>query len=123
MTIVGPHLSPVAIYTAGEASIDWRKHQLSDAVRFVSEPLDDSAARSCFEIVRSLGLRYGAIDLIETADGTIYFLEVNANGQDGWLEKQLGLPISEHLAQELLAIRKDSLQPSALTVADGAPGA
>jgi glutathione synthase/RimK-type ligase-like ATP-grasp enzyme len=108
VTVVGQRLFPAAIYATGEATVDWRRHQLSDTVRFASEQLDPTTADACLAIVNALDLRYGAIDLIESEDGTIYFLEINANGQYGWLERQLGLPISEQIARELAAIAQEN---------------
>ncbi len=45
---------------------------------------------------------HGAFDFIENEDG-ITFLECNLNGQYLWLEEDLGLPISEAIADELAA--------------------
>jgi glutathione synthase/RimK-type ligase-like ATP-grasp enzyme len=54
-------------------------------------------------LVQKLGLRYAAIDLIETPKGDFVFLEANPNGQYSWLENDLGLPISDAIASELAA--------------------
>jgi glutathione synthase/RimK-type ligase-like ATP-grasp enzyme len=53
-------------------------------------------------LMDSLGLRQGAIDLIETPDGEHVFLEVNPTGEWGMLEAELGLPIGDAIAQALL---------------------
>ena len=53
--------------------------------------------------MRRLGLAYGAIDLIETPEGGHVFLEVNPGGEWGMLEHDLGLPISEAIADALIA--------------------
>jgi MvdC family ATP-grasp ribosomal peptide maturase len=55
------------------------------------------------KLMRRLGLVYGAIDLIETPDGRHIFLEVNPGGEWGMLEHDLGLPISEAIADALLS--------------------
>lgn len=44
---------------------------------------------------------------IEDPDGRIVFLECNPNGQYGWLEEQLGFPISQAIAGELIKIAKN----------------
>ncbi|HVF68520.1 MAG TPA: hypothetical protein VM914_12700 [Pyrinomonadaceae bacterium] len=54
------------------------------------------------KLMSRLGLDYGAIDLIETPDGRHVFLEVNPGGEWGMLEHDLGLPISEAIAEALL---------------------
>ena len=55
-----------------------------------------------FDLMEELGLRFGAVDLIRRPDGGHVFLEINPTGEWGMLEKDLGLPISEALAEELL---------------------
>ena len=55
------------------------------------------------KLMRRLGLDYGAIDLIETPEGRHVFLEVNPGGEWGMLEHDLGLPISEAIADALLS--------------------
>ena len=51
----------------------------------------------CIELVKELGLGFGAIDLVVTPENEYYFLEVNPNGQWAWVEFDTGLPISEAL--------------------------
>jgi len=54
--------------------------------------------------VQELGLRYGAIDLIVTPQDEWVFLESNCNGQWLWLEKLVGLSISDALASLLVKL-------------------
>jgi glutathione synthase/RimK-type ligase-like ATP-grasp enzyme len=49
-----------------------------------------------------LGLAYGAIDVIRTPDGNHVFLEVNPIGEWGMLQRDLGLPIADAIADALL---------------------
>lgn len=104
VTVVGSSVFPVAIY-APEGRVDWRKDQLRGDARFVLEEIDSSVKSSLIDLVDRLGLGYAAIDLIETANGELVFLEANANGQYSWLEDELGLPISEAIARALGASR------------------
>ena len=53
--------------------------------------------------MNQLGLRYGAIDLIQQPNGEYVFLEVNPSGEWGMLERDLGLPIADAIAQALLS--------------------
>jgi glutathione synthase/RimK-type ligase-like ATP-grasp enzyme len=55
----------------------------------------------CAELVASLGLEFGAIDLLLEPDGRYWFCEINPNGEWGWLQNS-GLPIAEALASRLL---------------------
>lgn len=106
ITAVGDEFFDAAIYTDESAKDDWRKHQATDAVTFKSETFPEAEKEKCRAYLNTYGLRYGAFDFIESPDGTITFLECNPNGQYGWLETQLGLPISRALANELITIAK-----------------
>lgn len=105
VTVVGGRVFAAAIYTTDQSRDDWRKHRLDRAlVRFEAETLPSRLASRCVTLLRKLGLRFGAFDLIERPDGGFVFLEVNVNGQYQWLVDDLGLPISEAIADELSAI-------------------
>ena len=104
VTVVGGHVFPAAIYTDAIAKDDWRKHQNSGAVQFKTGTLPDEIVDRCILYLQRMGLRYGAFDLIEDPDGRIVFLECNPDGQYGWLEEDLGLPISKSIADELVKI-------------------
>ena len=64
--------------------------------------LPESLAMACRSLVRQLGLRFGAIDLVQAADGDYVFLEINPNGQWLWIQDETGLPIAEALCTTLL---------------------
>lgn len=104
ITVVGDKSFDAAIYTTKNAKDDWRLHQFTPDVEFRHEPFPLQEKEKCFRLLEAYGLRYGAFDFIEKPDGTIVFLEVNTNGQYRWLEEQLGLPISEAIATELISI-------------------
>lgn len=53
--------------------------------------------------MEKMGLNYGAIDLIVTPDDQFVFLEVNPSGAWGWIEGRLSFPISESIADLLIA--------------------
>jgi glutathione synthase/RimK-type ligase-like ATP-grasp enzyme len=52
-------------------------------------------------VMRALGLGFGAVDLVVARDGSHHFLEVNPVGEWGMLERDLGLPIADAIAEEL----------------------
>jgi hypothetical protein len=106
VTVVGDNVFPVAIYTEESAKDDWRQHQNSTAVQFRKGRLPEAVANQCIVYLQRMGLGFGAFDFIEQPDGQIVFLECNPNGQYGWLEEDLGLPISEAIAAELMKIAK-----------------
>ena len=53
------------------------------------------------QLVGRLGLNFGAVDLIETPDGELVFLEVNPNGQWLWIERITGAPMCQAMARLL----------------------
>ena len=57
------------------------------------------------QLMRRLGLEYGAIDLRLTPEGEYIFLEINPAGQFLWIELETGQRISAALAAHLAAKR------------------
>lgn len=53
-------------------------------------------------MMKEMGLYMGAIDMIKGKDGKYYFLEVNPQGEWGMLQKELGFPIAERIADNLI---------------------
>jgi MvdC family ATP-grasp ribosomal peptide maturase len=81
---------------------DWRLAEPGEC-SWSNAELQPALAAQLNSLMRRLGLVYGAIDLIETPDGRHVFLEVNPGGEWGMLEHDLGLPISEAIADALLS--------------------
>ncbi len=105
VTVVGSRIFAATIYTSDEAKNDWREHQRArNKVEFRAEEFPKDLQKKCLVLLKKMGLRFGAFDFIETPDGEIIFLEVNTNGQYGWIEDTLGLKISAAIASELIAI-------------------
>jgi glutathione synthase/RimK-type ligase-like ATP-grasp enzyme len=76
--------------------IDWRKEKLA----FSPYNLPDELSNKCIELTKSLGLNFGAIDMIRTKNGYV-FLEINPNGQWAWIEMDTKLPISNAIINYL----------------------
>ncbi|MBV8325733.1 MvdC/MvdD family ATP grasp protein [Chryseobacterium sp.] len=53
-------------------------------------------------MMKEMGLYVGAIDVIKGRDGRYYFLEVNPQGEWGMLQKELGFPIAQRIADNLI---------------------
>jgi glutathione synthase/RimK-type ligase-like ATP-grasp enzyme len=53
-------------------------------------------------LMQRLGLYYGAVDFVVDADDRHIFLEINPAGEWGWLQRDLGFPIAEAIAETLL---------------------
>ncbi len=101
--VVGERVFAVEIDSQASrtAKDDWR-HYDDDRVRYGVHRLPDDLERRCATLVASLGLTYGAIDLILTPDGEYVFLEINPNGAWGFVEHHTGLPIAEAIADWLV---------------------
>jgi hypothetical protein len=81
--------------------VDWRSAH-PDEVRWQAAELPAAIAVCLQALFERLGLCQGAVDLIRTPDGRHVFLEVNPVGEWGMLERELGLPIADAIAEELL---------------------
>jgi hypothetical protein len=66
--------------------IDWRSVE-PEALGI--EPIDipEQVSRQCRDVMRRLGLEFGAFDLVVDADSRYWFLEVNESGQFLWIER------------------------------------
>lgn len=104
VTVIGEHVFAVAIDASdhdGDAAVDFRRANIFDLPH---DPIALPAplARACTELVRSFGLSFGAIDLVEDMTGDPWFLEINPNGQWLWLEWMTGLPMTDALCELLI---------------------
>jgi len=80
---------------------DWRR-AATEECRWQRAQLPTEVANSLKALMSELGLVFGAVDMICTPSGEHVFLEVNPGGEWGMLERDLGLPISEAVAEALL---------------------
>jgi len=86
-----------------EARQDWRRASVN---QLPHEPHDlpASVEEGCRQLVKRLGLAFGAIDFVLTPDDRYVFLEINPNGQWAWIQQLCpSIPIREALC-ELLAV-------------------
>jgi glutathione synthase/RimK-type ligase-like ATP-grasp enzyme len=83
---------------------DWRR-VAPEECRWEKAELPGEVASGLQALMSELGLVFGAVDLICTPASEYVFLEVNPGGEWGMLERDLGLPISEAIADALLDTR------------------
>jgi glutathione synthase/RimK-type ligase-like ATP-grasp enzyme len=57
--------------------------------------MTESTMESCISLVKSLGLRYAAVDFIKDKDDRLIFLEANPTGDWYWIENHTKLPITK----------------------------
>lgn len=80
---------------------DWRKYQNPEVVPYSKWNIPKEEEKKCLELLKKLGLVYGAFDFIVTKEGEYIFLEVNPHGQWVWVEEYTGMPLSESLVDLL----------------------
>ncbi|HEU4596415.1 MAG TPA: MvdC family ATP-grasp ribosomal peptide maturase [Pyrinomonadaceae bacterium] len=102
---VGGELFTGAIDAAASArgATDWRRAEVGE-VSWEHSEVPREVADALDALMTRLGLAYGAVDLIQTPSGEHVFLEVNPGGEWGMLERDLGLLISEAIADVLLGL-------------------
>jgi glutathione synthase/RimK-type ligase-like ATP-grasp enzyme len=105
VTVVGRKVFACAIHSQDHsddgAKLDWRrvtpteiKHEMVD--------IPERLADLCVRLVERLGLNYGAIDILRDKLGNYVFLEINSDGQYGWIEHLTGSRITDALVDLLL---------------------
>ncbi|MDN5396298.1 MAG: ATP-grasp ribosomal peptide maturase [Chryseobacterium sp.] len=97
------------VYIAGEFftgkinnsdNVDWRSAQ--GDYHWSAYDLPEHVKTGLTSMMKAMGLYIGAIDMIKGKDGDYYFLEVNPQGEWGMLQKELGFPIAEKIADNLI---------------------
>jgi len=108
VTVIGKKVYTVRIEsTKGNTiPVDWRTQK--NGLKFIPCELPDDIYKKCINFVANCGLIFGAIDLIRTKD-KFYFLEVNPNGEWGWLQESTDLPIAETITDYLVAGNKGEI--------------
>lgn len=101
LTVVGERVFVARTVRERADVVDWRR-DLASGLRFEPGKLDVSVTEAAVRVVSAFGLRYAALDLIQTPEG-IYFLELNPSGAYLWLEKSLGFRITEAICDDVLA--------------------
>ncbi len=105
VTVVGQRVMSAAVdsQVSARATHDWRR----DGVRMLQDwrpyELPIEVEEKVLRLMDHFSLNYGAIDVILTPDGKHVFLELNPCGEFFWLERSPGLPISDAIADLLLA--------------------
>jgi glutathione synthase/RimK-type ligase-like ATP-grasp enzyme len=83
------------------ATTDWRALQ-GGRIQWQHYELPMHVQEKISAMMRSLGLTFGAIDMIKHTNGEYVFLEVNPQGEWGMVQKYLNYPIGETIAHKLI---------------------
>lgn len=94
VTVVG---SSVLAAETTAATLDWR---VEPNTEWSHHDLPREVAEKCHQLTSALGLSFGGVDLALDSSYTYWFLEINPNGEWGWLQ-HCGLPIASALADVL----------------------
>lgn len=99
VTIVGNQIYAAKITKIDSMEVDWRKPSIKKKYALLELP--QNLQKQLLSINQFYGLIYSAIDLILTPKGDYIFLEINPVGEFVWLEKELGLQISNKIIDEI----------------------
>lgn len=99
---------PMAIFSQSDprTRIDFRNYNFARPNRTVPYRLPESVTMAIDELMRSLGMETGSLDLVKTTDGRTVFLEVNPNGQFTMVSKPCNYHLERKIAETM--IRKAS---------------
>lgn len=64
-------------------------------------PVPDDVRDGLLMLMRSFDILYASSDFIEDEKGKLWFLDLNPEGQWGAYEQRFGVPISEHIIEEI----------------------
>lgn len=109
VTVVGDQVFSATIdsQSTPETEVDWRKTSSPNLAHDIYE-LPSAVAAQCVALTRKLGLKFSAIDFVLDRDGLLWFLEINPNGQWGWIETRTGHPIAAAIVSELERIAHET---------------
>lgn len=100
-TVVGDQVYAADLFSSNpNAPVDFRADY--PAIRYERTKLPAHVEARLLALTRQLGLRFCAADFVVTPEERYYFVDLNPNGEWGWIQEETGLPIAAAVA-ELLA--------------------
>jgi len=101
-TIVGNRVFSAEIHSQNSERTrdDWRRYDFANTPHF-PHTLPKEIEHKCLQLLKYFKLNFAAIDLILTPEGEYVFLEINPNGQWGWIEALTQLPICQAIVDLL----------------------
>lgn len=100
VVVVGDQVFSARVARKGHASVDVRRVSPAKATLSVGH-LPPEVAQRCVALITRYNLAFAAIDLLETAEETFVFLDLNPAGHFFWVEQLTNAPICEALADLL----------------------
>lgn len=116
VNIVGQKVLAIKIDSQSSpiSELDWRRYDVKNTP-YTAYQLPFDIEEKCLKLTQTLGLEFGAIDLIRQPDGQYVFLEINGNGQFLWAEELSGVKVSQSLASLLVGASAPLKQYSAVS--------
>jgi hypothetical protein len=100
-----------------ERTVDWRELPIdSTACQWKLHALPGTVSDNILSFMKDLNLHFGRIDLLLAGD-TYFFLEVNPNGQWGWLDTEAKHGLLDKVLQEISPVTQCHPIPAQLRVA------
>ena len=103
ITMINSKINAVEIHSqkSEKTKHDWRHYDDFEKTPYVPIILDNDVTKKLQNLMKNLGLVYGAIDMIKTPDDDLIFLEVNANGRWWWIQELTGINVAKDIALAL----------------------
>lgn len=97
VTVVGNNVYACEIRKTGDlhSKVDWRVGVLTMNLTYLPHNLPCDLSATCISVIQDLGIKFGCFDFMLDTKGRYWFLEVNPNGQWGFIEENSGLLISD----------------------------
>lgn len=112
ITVVGDEVFTAAITADAERDIkigvrDWRIGNHNGQLNINASDIPEDIKDKCRSLVKVLGLKFGAIDMVVDKQGRHWFLEINPAGQWAFVEDATSQPIGKAMARLLLSGASD----------------
>jgi glutathione synthase/RimK-type ligase-like ATP-grasp enzyme len=102
ITVVGEKVFGCRIdsQTTQKTQVDWRRYD--NTTPYSIFEVDEKLKGQLVAMMKHYGIRFASFDMISTPEGRIVFLEMNPASQYLWIEKRIGLPITDAIIDEIL---------------------
>jgi len=99
VTVVESNVVAIKILSDTGIDEDWRRYKNELEYSIIELPID--IKNFCVEFVKSLNLKFGAVDLILHKD-EYYFIEINPTGEWSWLQQNTNFKFDELIVNSLI---------------------
>ncbi len=81
-----------------DVTLDWRVTEPEKLIH-VPDELPSEYINKLYQMLHEFDLNFGAFDVIRDDDDTLYFIELNPNGQWYWIEILTGMPMVKAMVE------------------------